>query len=233
MPRSGRVLQLLVQLALTTICCTAATAATSPSGTAVPTRQLRVDFGIAESYYDEAPAAPALYYAYSTPSTAAAAAAAGQPFVSRRTLLEEPTAAPAATAQKLAVGDDISQLAVPVSAPASSKTQGAHNVQLRWPSYDYIQQQLKQLEGSAAEEQQQQQQQGPKKFSVVIMNWSRPQNTKKIAETYATDPAYEPYVAEVIVLHLKPDAIFELNNAKVRNDRLKHQQAARRKACFI
>jgi hypothetical protein len=105
-------------------------------------------------------------------------------------------------------------IAVPVSstnAAANNSAEGAQLVQLHWPPYDYIQQQLKQLDGA-----EDQQQQLPKKFSVVIMNWSRPKNTKMIAETYVTDPAYEAYVEEVVVLHLKPEVLFELPNPKVR-----------------
>lgn len=214
MSRCSRALQQLALLALTVLCCTARA---SPA-TAAATRQLRVDIGITESYYAEHLAAVPDYYDYSTPSSAATAEA-GTRFAPSRRLQEQsqPEApAPAAPQPEAKLPEDAtSLLAVPVSKPAASKNkpQAEQNVQLRWPPYDFIQEQVKQLDGSAAAEQQQQE--GAKKFSVVIMNWSRPENTKRIAETYTTDPAYEPYVAEVVVLHLKPDAFFELNNPKV------------------
>uniref|UniRef100_A0A383W3N8 Glycosyl transferase 64 domain-containing protein n=1 Tax=Tetradesmus obliquus TaxID=3088 RepID=A0A383W3N8_TETOB len=216
MSRCSRASQQLALLALTVLCCTARA---SPA-TAAATRQLKVDIGITESYYAEHLAAVPDFYDYSNPSSAATAEA-GTRFAPSRRLQEQsqPEApAPAAPQSEAKSPEDAnSLLAVPVAEPAASKNkpQAEQNVQLRWPPYDFIQGQVKQLDGSAAAEQQQQE--GPKKFSVVIMNWSRPENTKKIAETYTTDPAYEPYVAEVVVLHLKPDAFFELNNPKVKH----------------
>jgi hypothetical protein len=209
MPRSSQALRQLALLGLTLVSCTA----TAKPGTAAPTRQLRVDFGITESYYHEQPAVVPLYYEYNTPDSATFAEA-DTPVVPSRKLQQQPAVpAPAMQQPTPTVEDASSLLAVPINkSAASNKLHAAQNVQLRWPPYEYLQQQLKQLDGSAAEGQQQQ---SPKRFSVVIVNWSRPENTKKIAETYTSDPAYEPYVAEVLVLHLKPEAFFELDNAKV------------------
>jgi hypothetical protein len=204
-------LQQLALLALAALCCTAAASA----GTASSTRQLRTDFGITESYYSDPAAAAADAYTTDLFSSDAAAAAVAPPsFQPSRRMQEQPAApAPAVPPQpqlpQPTASDDINLIAVPVSS-GKAAAKGAQNVQLHWPPYDYIQQQLKQLDGT-----EDQQQQTPRKFSVVIMNWSRPENNKKIAETYASDPAYEPYVAEVVVLHLKPDAFFELPNPKV------------------
>jgi hypothetical protein len=205
--------QLALLLVLAALCCTAAASA----GTASATRQLRTDFGITESYYSDPAAAAAQAYGIHQSSSDAAAAAVMLPsFQPIRRILDEaaaPAPGPAVPPQpqplQPTASDDISLLAVPISSD-NAAAKGAQNVQLRWPPYDYIQHQLKQLDGT-----EDQQQQASKKFSVVIMNWSRPENTKRIAETYTTDPAYEPYVAEVVVLHLKSDAFFELPNPKV------------------
>jgi hypothetical protein len=209
-------LQQLALLVLAALCCTAAASAGTVSSE-MATRQLRTDFSITESYYSDHTAAAAHEYSIEAFNSDAAAAAVALPsFQPSRRMLEEaaaPAPGPAGPPQPqpphLTASDDISLLAAPISSDKAA-AKGAQNVQLRWPPYDFIQQQLKLLDGA-----EDQQQQVPKKFSVVIMNWSRPENTKKIAETYTTDPAYEPYVAEVVVLHLKPVAFFELPNPKV------------------
>jgi hypothetical protein len=56
------------------------------------------------------------------------------------------------------------------------------------------------------------------RFSVIIMNWSRPNNTRAIAQAYATDPLYEPFVSQIILLHLRPDSyslLRDLNHPRI------------------
>eukprot|EP00879_Flechtneria_rotunda_P005750 GHRR01006051.1.p1 GENE.GHRR01006051.1~~GHRR01006051.1.p1 ORF type:complete len:375 (+),score=124.34 GHRR01006051.1:464-1588(+) len=55
------------------------------------------------------------------------------------------------------------------------------------------------------------------KASIVIMNWSRPNNTKDILRTYTTDPAYWPILSEVIVLHLRPESHFTFDHPLVKH----------------